>query len=269
MDLPAELLKPLQPAGTPNTDPIQMFWFGDPMPSAHQVCLKTWVKQGYTPQLWCYDAQAPIAGVEQRDAAEVLPRELADHWAAMPVPHAKQTFANFFRYLLMYRIGRGWWADTDLVCLSRLTDFPASFTWTNDIKTRPELRELFPTLPEFGGNILNTVFRISHLDQPWLLELCRQLWPGLAALECPAFGQTGTIAFTTAIYQNYRVPPLRPMIGNCWRTRYRLFEDPSWTPPAWATLLHLYNFTNPRPETAVPGSCWQRMLERFSEAVHN
>ena len=244
-----------------NADPVQMFWFGGPLPEAHRICLMTWVRQGYCPQLWCYEPQDPIGGVDQRDANQVIPEHLANDWLALPDLHAKQTFANIFRYTLMFRVGSGWWADTDFVCLGRLPGIPVVFTTIDDIPTRPELLALYPSLPKVGANIQNSLFRIDRLDQDWLHSLALETWQVLNSRECPAFGVTGTVWFSKYLHRTYSVIPHRKLIGNNWHNRARIFEDPDWRPAEWAKVLHLYNFTKPQLDQAVPGSCWSVVLD--------
>jgi len=244
-----------------NEEPVQMFWFGGPLPEAHKICLQTWVQQGYCPQLWQYEPLDPIDGVDHRDANQIVPESVANDWLELPDRHARQTFANGFRYALMLRTS-GWWADTDFLCLGRLPVGESLFTTILDIPTRPELLELYPSLPHYGGNIQNSLFKVDHLDAQWLTPLALETWRLLQARECPAFGVAGTVWFTKALRSCYRIIPIKRLIGNNWTDRDKIFTDPDWRPAAWARVLHLYNFTQPHIDAAIPGSCWSELAGR-------
>lgn len=244
-----------------------MFWFGGPLPEPHKVCLRTWVQQGYVPQLWRYEPLDEIEGVVQRYADQVVPKVLAERWLKLPDGHAKQTFANFFRYALMARVRHGWWADTDFICVQRLPDCQTCFTHIPDIKTRPELLTRWPTLPKVGGNIANGLFRVNPMDEEWLVQLTLDLWPSVLDTMITPFGTSGTIAFTSAVKKAYDQPPIQKLIGNDWADRYRIFEDPAWLPPDFACVLHLYNYTNPPITSAQRDTCWDRATRRLQEIV--
>lgn len=248
---------------------VQVFWFGGSLPRYQRFCLQTLVKAGFKPQLWCYDALDAPAGVTRRDAREIVPVAVADAWATLRTPpHAKQTFANYFRYKLMYRLG-GWWADADIWCfVDSHTQWPQDdyvFTAIHDIRTRTELLASFPDLPPIGGNLANGLFKVPPRD-PIMQDLIDLTEPAALRVECPElFGFWGTILFTTAV-KNHGRYHVTPMIGNGWSDRFApykaLTEAGSFTVPPWTKVLHLYHYASwqVRPSEDSLYSRWEREI---------
>ena len=87
------------------------------------LSIKSFLKQGHVYKLWIYvdlenrdlvPDNVPN-GVEICDANDILDSKyIFKHWSGNYA-----TFADIFRYKLLYERG-GWWVDLDLVCLKRL-----------------------------------------------------------------------------------------------------------------------------------------------------
>ncbi|HZG08178.1 MAG TPA: hypothetical protein VEZ70_04265 [Allosphingosinicella sp.] len=81
-----------------------------------RACLKSVLRQGHSLALYCYSAPHGVpAGVEVRDAAEILPENRIIRHRTGSVA----LFANWFRYELQRR-GLGTWVDTDAYLLKPL-----------------------------------------------------------------------------------------------------------------------------------------------------
>ncbi|MEP7242275.1 MAG: glycosyltransferase [Gammaproteobacteria bacterium] len=93
---------------------IQMFWHGAPLSRMERLSIASFVKNGHAVNLYVYDELSAVpAGVQIRDAAEILPRgSLFRHKRTQSLA----LFADWFRYRLLLRDG-GIWADADVVCL--------------------------------------------------------------------------------------------------------------------------------------------------------
>ena len=88
------------------------------------LSIKSWLKAGYKYNLWVYDLNMVNVpeGVKLCDANIILDKKyIFKHWSG-----TYATFADMFRYKLLYDIG-GWWVDLDLVCLRQLPDIEIFF----------------------------------------------------------------------------------------------------------------------------------------------
>lgn len=93
-------------------------WVGDRLGAVERACLRSALGQGHRVALYAYRAPDGVpAGVELRDAAEILPRSLVfRHRRGSIAP-----FSDWFRYELQRR-GLGTWIDTDMYLLAPLDD---------------------------------------------------------------------------------------------------------------------------------------------------
>jgi hypothetical protein len=84
-------------------------WIGDSLGPVERACMRSVLRQGHQMALYCYSEPEGVpAGVELRDAAEILPE-------AAIVRHESGSiaiFADWFRYELQRR-GLGTWVDAD------------------------------------------------------------------------------------------------------------------------------------------------------------
>src|SRR5687767_9446126 len=84
-----------------------------------RLAMKSFVDFGHHYVLYAYRKFDVPAGVELRDAAEVLPESRVFFYGdkAGVGRGSVSAFSNLFRYHLLDREG-GWWVDADVVCLS-------------------------------------------------------------------------------------------------------------------------------------------------------
>ena len=91
-------------------------WIGPSLGAVERACLRSWLRHGHRAVLYCYSAPEGVpAGVELRDAAEILPAERIIRHRSGSV----SLFSNWFRYELLRR-GLGTWVDGDAYLLKPL-----------------------------------------------------------------------------------------------------------------------------------------------------
>lgn len=79
--------------------------------------MASFIAHGHTYHLYVYDEPRGLpAGVQLRDAAQILPRERIFRYPSGKEKGGVSGFADLFRYRLLLEKG-GWWADTDVICL--------------------------------------------------------------------------------------------------------------------------------------------------------
>jgi len=97
---------------------FRSFWHGGPLTPLERLCITSFLAHGHGFLLYAYEDVANVPeGCLVHDARDVLPRErLFAHRSPL---HAGSVagFTSLFRYALLHEVG-GWWADTDVLCLS-------------------------------------------------------------------------------------------------------------------------------------------------------
>jgi hypothetical protein len=98
--------------------PIQMLWVRGRLSRLELLSLRSFLAQGHPVHLYTYDAPDNLpAGVQVRDAAAIVPADLAPLRPAAPFAAGSLgAFSDYFRYHLLLTHG-GWWSDLDVVCL--------------------------------------------------------------------------------------------------------------------------------------------------------
>ena len=92
---------------------INSFWYGSELTEIGELCIKSFLKNGFEFKLWTYDMKLKVPkGCELMDASKILKKDLLfkhkeDSW----VP-----FSIWFRFKLLYERG-GAWTDMDIICL--------------------------------------------------------------------------------------------------------------------------------------------------------
>ncbi len=102
---------------------VSMFWQG-PLSLYEQACLLSFLAQGFAVEVYTYQALALPAGVQRRDAREVLPLEQIPAFIHEGRPGCLAALSDLFRYTLLAEHG-GFWADLDFFCLRPAVDFMA------------------------------------------------------------------------------------------------------------------------------------------------
>jgi hypothetical protein len=100
-------------------DRIQSLWIGSRLSELERLSMKSFLANGHHYTLYVYDDVGDVPdGVEVSDANEIIPE--SERFVTKRGSHT--TFANWFRWELLYQKG-GYWVDTDEVCLKSF-DFP-------------------------------------------------------------------------------------------------------------------------------------------------
>jgi len=93
-------------------------WIGERLGAVERACLRSVLRQGHRLGLYCYRPPMGIpAGVEVRDAAEILPERCVFRTRGGSVA----AFSDWFRYELQ-RNGAGTWIDADMYLLRQIDD---------------------------------------------------------------------------------------------------------------------------------------------------
>jgi hypothetical protein len=98
---------------------FQSFWFGEDLPPYQRLAMKSFADFGHDYALYAYKKFDVPAGIELRDASEILPQARVFFYGARAGVGrgSVAVFSNLFRYHMLHRMG-GWWVDTDVICLS-------------------------------------------------------------------------------------------------------------------------------------------------------
>lgn len=110
---------------------FQSFWFGDQISPYQKLAMKSFVDHRHDYALYTYQPFDVPAGVELRDANEILPESRVFFYGerAGAGRGSVAAFSNLFRYQMLYRLG-GWWVDADVICLSdTVPSDPIFFGW--------------------------------------------------------------------------------------------------------------------------------------------
>ena len=107
---------------------FQSFWHGGPLSPYEQFCLKSFIDCGHAFDLYGYDPHLAVPpGVRLCDASALMdPAEVFVYQSEGFGQGSPSAFSNLFRSRLMVEKG-GWWADTDVVCLTRRLPIVSEF----------------------------------------------------------------------------------------------------------------------------------------------
>lgn len=108
---------------------IQGLWIGKKASIIEHLCIKSFLDNGHEFHLYVYNSEVencPI-GTVFRDANEIIPEQLI----YKDVINSYTSFANWFRYKLLYERG-GWWVDMDVICLKEF-DFSKDYCFTTEV----------------------------------------------------------------------------------------------------------------------------------------
>jgi len=236
---------------------IHGFWVGEPLSEMEIMSMNSFLYHGHKYVLWLYEEFDGIpSGVDVRDAREIVQEDVLKLWFPSSVNHAKQTFANFFRYKLIENQG-DWWCDLDIICLKPFVA-PGDFLFTSvhDIPVREQLKPL-----GLKFNVANGCFcapKNSDLLKSILSEIEDQAGVG----DFPSlFGEWGTILFTKNIVKHGLLKHHVPFwIGHGYQLAEQQYTDPSLETPD-SQCVHFYNYLGKMD--AVDGSLYDRLRKRF------
>ena len=117
---------------------VQTLWIGPALKPLHTECLLSFLIQGHSVDLYCYEKVLGVpSGVNLRSAAEILPSDSIFAYQRGPGKGSFSAFSNIFRYALLLKKG-GTWVDTDMFCLKPWT-FSEPYTFASEtIRTEKE-----------------------------------------------------------------------------------------------------------------------------------
>ena len=102
--------------------PVQTLWVGDSLSELENLCITSYIKQGYDFHLYAY---GDIKNVPEDciilDANSILDESEIFCYNSGAGKGSVSAFSNLFRYKLLYDEG-GIWTDTDVICLNRFPD---------------------------------------------------------------------------------------------------------------------------------------------------
>lgn len=156
---------------------VNFLWVSGPLTLVEQLALTSFRDHGHQVNLHTYDSECDIPGVAVLDAADILPTSRIFTYGALAGrgKGSPAGFANLFRYKLLLERG-GYWADTDVIALSRLPDVDTFFAWTDTTPTS-SVNNAVLALPK-GSLLATQLFEIADAAPPE-----RQRWgecgPGL------------------------------------------------------------------------------------------
>jgi hypothetical protein len=154
---------------------VQFLWVEGPLSKIEQLCLKSFVDNGYDVHLYHYGPLEHVpVGVMLRDGREILPDDQIFK-AESPAGYSYAAFADRFRYHLLWCKG-GWWFDTDFVC-TRKRAAPQDLTFAS-------------TWEPGWGECANNCAMWAHPRSDIMLELAQRC-DELAKKEKIPFGSTG------------------------------------------------------------------------------
>ena len=94
---------------------VSSLWIGKDLTKIEQLCIKSFLKNGYEFELYTY---APLKGIPEgtivKDGNEIIPKSEIFQYKN----GSYSAFSNIFRFTMLYKKG-GHWVDMDLVCVKR------------------------------------------------------------------------------------------------------------------------------------------------------
>lgn len=94
---------------------VSSLWIGKDLTKIEQLCIKSFLKNGYEFELYTY---RPLKGIPEgtivKDGNEIIPKSEIFQYKN----GSYSAFSNIFRFTMLYKKG-GHWVDMDLVCVKR------------------------------------------------------------------------------------------------------------------------------------------------------
>jgi len=193
----------------PATDPnvVRTFWHGSDLSAYEELALASFVKLGHTVQIFAYQRLRAIEGVEQVDAASILPETEVFSYRDGPGKGSFSAFSNLFRYKLLHEIG-GIWADADILCLKPFTALP------------------LPCVGWQGEKQLNSAIMRFPPGHPITIELYERAREMGRDIH---WGQTGPRLLSEVVLRNrgkITIMPQKAFYPISWRDAWKLLSGP-------------------------------------------
>jgi hypothetical protein len=253
--------------------PLVTLWIGDTLGPIERLSLASMVAAGHPTVLYSYGSPTGLpAGVELRDAAEVLPRETAE--ANRYANGSYALFSNLFRYAILKQ-GLGIWLDTDVVCLAPIAveaGFVAGWETADFLNgavlyaasDSPFIRS---ALSAFESGRVPPWLPFHRAPRAWLLQLLgRPVTP--AELPHGTFGPKAVTALARRHGLLSRAQPREVFYPLPPREARRIFEAGTrledYVRPK-TLAIHLWNekLRDIKHQTPPPGSLLRQLYERF------
>lgn len=105
-----------------NKKTVHGLWIGNALSPIEQLCVASFIANGYEFQLWCYESVANVpTGCVFKNANEIISKEdVFCYKNESSIGVGKDSYAGFsdvFRYKLLYELG-GLWVDMDVTCIA-------------------------------------------------------------------------------------------------------------------------------------------------------
>ena len=141
---------------------FRSFWHGEFSPY-QTLAMKSFIDYGHSYALYCYETLPVPAGVQLRDANEIIPASRIFYYQTGSGRGSISGFSNLFRYRLLHDHG-GWWVDADVVCLTDQVFEPEIFLGREEAHAvgsailrfpprHPFMRELYERSEAAGPNV--------------------------------------------------------------------------------------------------------------------
>jgi hypothetical protein len=165
------------------------------------------------------------------------------------------TFANYFRYNLIYNYG-GWWADLDTICLKPF-DFEEEYVFSGHAFDYDHLEKVF------GFRVINGVFKCPKRCQ-MLESLCNYV---NTANHIPEWGEWGPTLLSKYVEkfnlqkyknQNNIFAPFAP--GE--KGINKQYIENNVEIPEWAHAIHMFNRTS-MDLIGEPGSLYDIYYKKY------
>lgn len=234
-----------EPATKPHRETVRTLWIGEELPAIAECCLNSFAANGHPVEVYSYTPLKTSSQLKICDANNIIP-ESGIFYYPNGSPAA---FSNYFRYLLLQKLG-AWWVDTDVFCLKPLPDdTPLSFGKQDQTTINTAVLKIRPDHP-----ILSQLISICENPNqflPW--DTPKKRWKKLRRRFLHGnkrgnlkWGETGPSLLTRLTAENqlseYALPensyyPIAPL---AWK---KLFTAPADTLgiPSHTLTVHLWN----------------------------
>ena len=222
---------------------INCFWTGGDLNEIAIVSMRSFICTGHEFHLWHYNEVTNVpTGVIQKDASEIVPLSIYKKWFpdGFAIDYRKTkipTFACYFRYKLINKIG-GWWCDADTIAL-KLFDFPQDYVFCRQYFDDPKNEAAE------GIRIINGTFKCPK-GCNLLTSILEEIEDDATNSLDPGWGEWGPKYFTKKIIQldllkhttaQNVFAPFPPGASSL----NAQFYNTNVTIPDWAYSLHLFN----------------------------
>lgn len=137
------------------------FWHGSALSLYEESCLKSFVRNNFTVNIYSYEKLKKISDVNNINAEEILPISTLAKYTENKKYGFIASFSDEFRIHLM-KNQKGWWFDMDIICLKNSEDFDLL----------EQNRKIVAGYEE-GENIANGVLKIN--DQFIISEILNEI----------------------------------------------------------------------------------------------